>query len=541
MLWICLIQELKVIPTTIGDKKSDAKDLCCRQSVGLLCVLATLCSTCPVPQTLYHDIFRQRKQDDDSQLVRNLRTDFSCELTRLATRGFSKCSALAMQHFGDVLNDVIVSIFDFQSIKAHPTSNTALLLKLGGEYSRRKGAEKLKSQTTPSTGADDFGYMNQNLWPWCEDAGKLFCEWNPEDGHTEPDKKCWINSVGQAMKIACAQIRTSEDGDSLQPSAENECGKRRQLLRTVFTSMKQKNVSFGNLPDTKDGTVRIIAGCVTKNLLYLSKTVSYYEEQVRWGCEDGDSLYERAQIRAYEEAYIAFCGYVLSDLLKENGHWVNVVKDIIVKRLEAPRVDPTEKAIILKLLSRVFEEYSKDSSEIQNGLRSVQKNVEACCAILRTLKTCYCDLLAAGTGNNAIKHIFSCALRIVNLQGKRRFNDTSTQTAYVHEFTNWLNICGMMMQEEELLQEMCGVVAKLNSSSGVGRGNEPTSPKFTRLGEAFDSLRNLEDTMFRRTLNPYARQRVPANAKKDLELNLKLSRSCLKTIKNFTDKIATSS
>lgn len=499
-------------------------------------MLATLCSTCRVPQTLYRDIFRQRKQDDDCQLVHNLRTAFSCELTRLSIRGFSKCSALAMQHFGDVLNDIIVFTFNLQSITVHPTSNTALLLKLGGEYSRRKGAEKLEmSQNTISSGSDDFdfGYMNQNLWSWCQDAGKLFCEWNLEDGHTDPDKKYWINSVGRALTTACTQIRTSEGGDPLQASAENECGKRRKLLRSVFSSMKQKNLSFEDLPDNDDGTVRIIAGCIKENLFYLSKTVSYYEHQLGLGCEDDGSRYERAKVRAYEETYTGFCGSVLSDLLKENGDWVNVVKDIIVKRLEAPRVDPTEKAIILKTLSRTFE--------IQNSLSSVQNNVGAYCSILRTLKTCLCDRLADRTGIDAIKQIFSCALHIVDLQAKTTSNETSTHVAYIHEFNNWLNICGILMQEEELMQEMCEVVAKLNSSTGVGKGLEPSNPKFTRLIEAFDSLCSIEDALFRRTLNPYAKQSVPSNERKGLRHSLKLSRSCLKTIKDFTDKIATSS
>ena len=533
---MCSSQAQKVIPTTIGIKKSDAQDLCCRQSVGLICVLAALCSICTVPSTLYHDIFRQRKQDDDSQLIQHLRTAFSCELARLATKGFSKCSALAMQHFGDVLNDTIVSLFDFQSIKKHPTSNTTLLLKLGGEYSRRKGAEKLKQ--TSATDANDFGYMDQNLWSWCEDAGKLFRKWNLRDGHTEPNKKFWINSAGRAIESACTQIRTSEDGDSPHAtSAEKECGMRRELLRSIFASMKQSHLSFGDLPGTHDGNVRSIAGCITKNVFFLSKTVSYYEEQLRWGCEDDDSLYKRAEIRAYEEAYIGFCASVLSDMLKENRHWVHVLKDIIAKRLKAPRVDHTEKEIILKLLSRVFEEYSEDSSEIHDGLSSVQKDGEAYCAILHTMKTCLCDLFAAGTGVDAIKYIFSCALHIVNLQGKTSSNDISTHTAYVHEFTNWLNICGMLLQEEELLPEMCGVVAKLNTSTGVRNSNEPPNPKFARLGEAFDNLRKLEDKLFRRTLNPYAKQRVSSNAGQRLGQKLKLSRSCLKAIKDFTDKI----
>lgn len=520
-----------MIPTTIGIKKSDAQDLCCRQSVGLLCVLAALCSTCSVPQTLYKDVFHQRKQDDDSQLIQHLRTVFSCELTRLATNGSQKCLVLAMQHFEDVLNDTIVSTFDYQPIMTYPTSNTELLLELGGEYSRRKGAEKLKK--TSCADADDFGYKDQNLWSFCEDAGKLFHKWNLADGHTEPEKKFWINSVGQAILSGCAQIFYNEDGDSPQAaSAEKECAMRRELLRSIFASMKQKNFSFGDLPGSKDENIRSIAGCIKKNVFFLSKTVSYYEEQLRWGCEDNDFLHKRAEIRAYEEAYVGFCASVLSDMLKENGHWVHKVKEIIVTRLEAAGVDPTEKGIILKLLSRLFAEYG------DNGLSSVQSHIEAYCVILRALKTCFCDLLTARTGNDAIKHIFSCALQIVQFQGKPTPNDTSTHTAYIKEFTNWLNICGTLLQEEDLLPEMRGVVAKLSSPTEDGKGNnDPVSPKFTSLDEAFVSLRRLEDTLFKRTYNPYAKERASSNAVQRSRQQLKLSRSCLNAIRNF---IATS-
>lgn len=523
------MQALKVIPTTIGVRKSDAQDLCCRQSNGLLCVLAALCSTCSVPQTLYHDIFRQRGKEDDMKLIEHLRATFSCELTRLATRGFSKCSDLAMQHFKVVLSDTIASTFDYQSITTHPTSNTDLLLKLGGENSRRKGAEELKKAS--STNVDEFGYKSQNLWASCKDTGKLFHKWNPVDGSMDSNTKMWINSMGEAIQSACANIRTNES--SLATSAEKECGMRRDLLRSLFTSMKQKNLSFGDLPGNSDGNVHCVTKSMRKNVFYLSKTVSYYEEQLRWGCEDDDTLYKRAEIRAYEDAYVDFCASVLSDLLEENNRWVHIVKDNIVKSLEAPSMNVTEKEIILKLLSRVFEEYSEDLSN---------SHVEAYCAILHTLKICLCDLVAAGTGSDAIKHLFSCALHIVKRQGKTTSNDTSTHAAYITTCINWFNICGILMQEEDVLPEMCEVVAKLKSLSEAGLGNDATlSPKFIALGEAFEKLRKLEDSLFPRPVNPYAKpqQRAPSNTGPRTGQSLKLSHSCLKAVKNFNDEFGT--
>lgn len=545
-----------MIPTSIENKKSDVQDLYRRQSVGLLCVLVALSSTCAFPQSLYHDMFRQRKQDDDSQLIQHLRTSFSCELTRLAARGFLKCQALAMQHSGDILNDIIVSMFDYVAIKVYPTCNVALLLQLGGEYSSRKGAKKLeKSQISSfNTDADGFGYDRENLWSWCEDIGRLFC--NGEDVLTEGDKKFWINSVGQAFQSACAMVHIYyEDGEApslvKRASAEKECDERRQLLRSLFASMRRKNLSFGDLPGIKDGNICSIAGCITKNLFYLSKTVSYYEEQLRWGCEDDDSRYNRAEIRAYEEAYIGFCGSVLSDLLKEDGNWVHIVKDIIVKRLEAPRVDSTEKQLIVKLLSRVFEIYSEDISDAQDGLGKKKETLDAYSSILHTLKTCFCDQLATRSESDAIiRHIFSCAFYVANLQIKT--DDASTisfvsssndkgikskHLVYIREFTGWLKICGMIMLDEDLLPQLCELVAKMSSRNAVRmNNNEPSNPMLTRLSSAFDTLGSLEEILFRRTSNPYAKQSISVGQRHMRRNNFKLSRACLSTIQGFIDK-----
>ena len=515
---------LKVIPTTIGIKKSDAQELCCRHSVGLISVLAALCSTCPVPQTLYQDMFCQRKQDDDSQMTQHLRVLFSSELTCLATRGFTKCEALAMQHFQDILNDTIVAMIDFQTIQALPTSNTALLLELGGEYSMRKGAKKLESI---SSGANDFGYGNQNLWHWCDEAGKLFRKWN----HADSDSKLWINSVGQAIQSSYARVCTNEGLQQVE-SAEQECEMRHKLLRSIFASMKQRNLSFGDLPGIDDGNVRHIARCITKNVFFLSKTVSYFLEQLRWGCDDNDSLYGRAEIRAYEEAYIGFCASVLSIMLKEKRARMQIVRDIITIRLEAPHVDRIEKQIILKLLTRTFKEYSELS--IETNLGPEQNVLEAHCAILHTLKACLCDLIAAGTDDDGIKNVFSCAFYII---GKTTTsNSISSHTTYIHNFTNWLSKCGMLMQDVELFPEVCGVITKLNQAVG---GDVPqNNSKFDCLVEAFDNLKRLEDTLFRRTINPYAKQRITSNVGQRSRQDLKLSPSCLKSIKDFTDTFA---
>jgi hypothetical protein len=315
--------------------------------------------------------------------------------------------------------------------------------------------------------------------------------------------------------------------------------------------MRRKNLSFGDLPGIKDGNICSIAGCITKNLFYLSKTVSYYEEQLRWGCEDDDSRYNRAEIRAYEEAYIGFCGSVLSDLLKEDGNWVHIVKDIIVKRLEAPRVDSTEKELIVKLLSRVFEIYSEDLSDAQDGLGKKKETLGAYSSILHTLKTCFCDQLATRSESDAIiRHIFSCAFYVANLQIKT--DDASTisfvsssndkgikskHLVYIREFTGWLKICGMIMLDEDLLPQLCELVAKMSSRNAVRMSNnEPSNPMLTRLSSAFDTLGSLEEILFRRTSNPYAKQSIPVGQRHMRRNNFKLSRACLSTIQGFIDK-----
>ena len=222
-------------------------------------MLAALCSICSAPASLYKDVFCTRKKDDDSQLLRRLRTTFSYELTHLAAREFSTCKALALTHFKDILGDIIVTMFDFEAIKAYPTCNLDLLLKLGGEYSKRKGAALLKK--SQNTEEDGFGYKSHDLLSWCEDTGKLFLEWDSEDSHIEPDEKFWIGSVGRAFQSACADIqRDHVDVELATPSAEEECEKRCQVLRSLFASMRQNKNSFGDLSRKE------ITGCITNNI-----------------------------------------------------------------------------------------------------------------------------------------------------------------------------------------------------------------------------------------------------------------------------------
>ena len=530
-----------MIPTTIGIKKSDAQDLCSRQSKGLLCVLAALCSTWSAPASLYKDMFCKREEDDDDQLLQRLRTAFSYELTHLAARGFSTCKALALKHVKDILDDIIVTMFDFEAIKECPTCNLDLLLKLGGEYSKRKGAALLeKSQNTEE---DGFGYKSHDLLSWCEDTGKLFLEWDSEDSHIEPDEKFRIASVGRAFQIACTNIQRGHVNVELATSsAEEECEKRCQLLRSLFASMRQNKNSFGDL-SRKD-----ITGCITNNIFYLSKTVAYYEEQLRWGCEDNDSRYKRAQIRAYEDAYIGFCGSVLSDMLNENVHWVRVEnkKNSILQRVESVGVNTVESELILKLLSRVFVTRTNDLNGTPNGLSSKEEDVEAYSSVLCTLKTCLCDLLGTRTENNSMKYIFSCAKHImVKLQVKTSgslLNSQGTKSShvtYIHEFTKWLKICGELIQEEDCLADLCALVTNLNSTNrDEGGSSDPTNPRFTPLVATFKTLNGLEKTLLLRTINPYAaKHRVVSNAVQRSGQNLKLSRSCLRAVKDFIDVV----
>jgi hypothetical protein len=502
-------------------------------------VLAALCSTCSAPASLYKDVFCRRKKDDDSQLLRRLRTTFSYELTHLAVREFSTCKALALTHFKDILGDIIVTMFDFETIKAYPTCNLDLLLKLGGEYSKRKGVALLKK--LQNTEEDGFGYKSHDLLSWCEDTGKLFLEWDSEDSHIEPDEKSWIPSVGRAFQSACTNIQRDHANEELATSsAEEECEKRCQVLRSLFASMRQNKNSFGDLSRKE------ITGCITNNIFYLSKTVAYYEEQLRWGCEDNDSRYKRAQIRAYEDAYIGFCGSVLSDMLNENVHWVRDEnkKNSILQRVESVGVNTVESELILKLLSRVFVTRTNDLGT-PNGLSS-EEDVEAYSSVLCTLKTCLCDLLGTRTETNSMKYIFSCAKHIVvklqittsgslpTSQGTK-----SSHVAYIHEFTKWLKICGELIQEEVCLADLCALMANLNSTNREKRkSNEPTNPRFTPLVAAFGTLDGLEKVLLLRTENPYAaKHRVVSNAGQRSGQNLKVSHYCLRAVKDFIDVV----
>ena len=327
-------------------------------------------------------------------------------------------------------------------------------------------------------------------------------------------------------------------------SAEEECEKRCQLLRLFFASMRQNDNTFGELSTNE--MVSFITRRITHNVFYLSKTVSYYEEQLRWGCEDNDSRYKRAQIRAYEDAYIDYCGSVLSDMMNENVHWVRVEnkKNNISLRVESVGVNTVESELILKLLSRVFVTRTNDLGTL-NCINS-EEDVEVYSSVLCTLKTCLCDLLGTRTENNSMKYIFSCARHImVKLQVKTSgslLNSQGTKSShvtYIHEFAKWLKICGKLIQEGDCPADLCALVANLNSTNREKKkSNEPTNPRFSPLIAAFGTLDGLEKALLLRTENPYAaKHRVVSNAGQHSWQNLKLSRSCLRAVKDFIDVV----
>ena len=115
----------------------------------------------------------------------------------------------------------------------------------------------------------------------------------------------------------------------------------------------------------------------------------------------------------------------------------------------------------------------------------------------------------------------------------------SSHVTYIHEFTKWLKFCGELIQEEDCLADLCALVTNLNSTNrDEGESSEPTNPRFTPLVATFKTLNGLEKTLLLRTINPYAaKHRVVSNAVQRSGQNLKLSRSCLRAVKDFIDAV----
>ena len=296
---------------------------------------------------------------------------FSCELTRLA-RDSPSCKAIATFNIDRVINFLVTSLVDADTLAMFPTCNLAMLSKIdspNGHTSRSKGNDILtKSQIHSLTNSDDPDieahkikrrsgdyfdtagptYTSKHLWSFCEHTAHLLTMFDvsesiEKNASDRMQEAMW--AIGKDLVLACKNLRSDNGSLELLPlvSAERECLKRFIFFQELFNALKrQSNPAFHKL--TKQGGLNgIISTSIIENLHYLSSIELDVEEQKKLGCNDSDSRYQRAHALTFQKAYTELCGSLITLMLRENKNWVSQIslRDLMRQRLTFPALQKT--------------------------------------------------------------------------------------------------------------------------------------------------------------------------------------------------------
>ena len=302
-----------------------------------------------------YDIFKPEhvNEADSSLYLQRMATCFSCELLRLSKHN-RLCKALAMQHIQIILNNLFAALVDSDTLAMFPTSNLSLLLLLDGHNSRSKGNDLLSKAQVHLSSAhrdpdqeaykikrmsgeyfDTAGptYASKNIWSFLENVGHLLASSSPYD------IKCTSAGTWQSFRFIGTKIvnvinklHSDKDKDLLellpQVSVERECSKRLHVFRALFTSLK--NSIFDRSETIFGGICTVISTSIIENLYYLSAIELDFEEQLRIGCDDSDTRYQRAKALAFHQAYTELCGSTLTLILQNDNNWGNsIARDFI--------------------------------------------------------------------------------------------------------------------------------------------------------------------------------------------------------------------
>jgi len=342
----------QIIPSCFDkNENGEYRKLCLSQSGGVTSVLAALCSISEAGQALIgvYDIFKPHPAQNASEVyLQQIGACFSSELARLAQYNRS-CKALATKNVVKLLNYLLVSLVDSDSLALFPTSNLSLLSHLDGHNSRSKGNDQLSKVQIHSPLAcqdpdeeafkikrmrgdyfDSAGptYTSKNIWSFCENVGRVLQTWP------------LMKSIGKDLVNSCEKLRSDKDllGFLSQVSVERECLKRLLLFQNLFKALKRDNHQCLDAVLGKDGGVyRVISTSIIQNLYYLSGSELEHEEQQRIGCIDSGSRYKRAKALAFHRAYVELSGSLIALMLRESNNWEGTNTCELVRRnLVAP-------------------------------------------------------------------------------------------------------------------------------------------------------------------------------------------------------------
>lgn len=368
---------MQLVPS-VGNKNENEehRKLCHRQSGGILSILAAICLI--IPLSGVYEIFEPKDatEADSRFYLERMATCFSCELLRLSKHN-RLCKALAMQHIQRILNNLFAALVDSDTLAMFPSSNLSLLFSLDGHNSRSKGndllsraqiylpsvhrdpdeeAYKIKRMSGEYFDTAGPSYASKNIWSSLENVCHLLASSSPYDIKCTTGTWQSLRLIGRTIVNIINKLHSDKDEDLLellpQVSVERECLKRLHVFRALFTSLK--NGRLDHSETILSGIYTVISTSIIENLYYLSAIELDFEEQLRIGCDDSDTRYQRAKALAFHRAYTELCGSTLTLILQNDNNWENILaRDFIRVKLIVPAIRGMD-------LRQTIEESAKD-------------------------------------------------------------------------------------------------------------------------------------------------------------------------------------
>ena len=303
-----------------------------------MAVFAAFC-TLPIGQKLIpssiYGIFNIRNvtEAENQIYLQNMRTCFSSELICLSKK-FPSCRYLLRPNLELLLNDILASLLDVETLMMFETSNTKQILSTGGNDLRKHIKPLLSvsenihemSDQSPDEEAtlmrkenrreylDTVGhhYMSQTLWFHCNQVAVLMRE-DVAIGNGEirrGQSRSDFSGIGQKLHELCSELSSNTELLDMLPfiSFERECLKRFIVLRgLILESIRVHH----------DSIIGTIVGSLFNNIHYLSEIALYNEKDFLRGCVDTQSRLRRGKAVAYQKAYLSLSGSLSTLLLRE--------------------------------------------------------------------------------------------------------------------------------------------------------------------------------------------------------------------------------
>ena len=308
-------------------------------------------------RSAYHAADHQSRMGDLAYL-KNLGQCFSFELCRYS-RISPTCQSVVRSGLEHIINHFLEALVDPEILHRLPSSNKAIISRLGGPKAQEMEVKYLKRmlRRSPSGDQEDDeaigarlidnemfdspgpAFMASRLWSFGRLLGNLIEEISPTDQEVARIGKVLSKPGGDLEGDAADSSRNSL---ALVPliSMERECMKRVVMLRSIVSVLSEDHI----IGRAATNAISLLTKNVLQNIYYLSAAVEYNERRTGgWEANpnaDPEDLYERARALALQHAYGEVASSFFAWLLYQGAHSNNlhrlnptviVLKDVLLR------------------------------------------------------------------------------------------------------------------------------------------------------------------------------------------------------------------